>query len=319
MPAKNTRNKSSKSSGKSTKGSQLPLARAMSFKLYGVAIFALLFVIIGGYLYFSGTLADGNPEIKLAMDNGKYCLDDNGDVSGVKGHPAVVDSWSCNGSPAQAFTKIGSNIRDHGQCLDVYQNGTAAGTRVDLFPCSSPASTNQEWSQGSNGTLVSAEKTHYCLDAPSFQADVQLDIYPCNGGSNQNWSLATFQSGSSSGGLSCTGSVGSPNYGSASKGVCQDAQYVLNGYHWDNQSQLACLSNIYDRESGWDYLAENASGAYGIPQALPGSKMASAGSNWRISALTQIKWGVGYIEGKYGSDYKTPCGAWSYWEGHGNY
>ena len=51
-----------------------------------------------------------------------------------------------------------------------------------------------------------------------------------------------------------------------------------------------------------------SSGAYGIPQALPGSKMASAGSDWRTNPKTQIKWGLGYISGRYGD----PCGAWSH-------
>ena len=60
---------------------------------------------------------------------------------------------------------------------------------------------------------------------------------------------------------------------------------------------------------------EPGSGAYGIPQALPGSKMASAGSDWQNSAETQIKWGLGYISSRYG----TPCGAWSTWQAHGGW
>ena len=61
--------------------------------------------------------------------------------------------------------------------------------------------------------------------------------------------------------------------------------------------------------------AANPSGAYGIPQALPGSKMASVGADWRDNAVTQIKWGLGYIADRYGS----PCGAWAHSEGHGWY
>jgi hypothetical protein len=80
-------------------------------------------------------------------------------------------------------------------------------------------------------------------------------------------------------------------------------------------SQFGCLNNIWTRESNWRYNAENASGAYGIPQALPGSKMASAGSDWLTNPATQIKWGLGYIKDTYG----TPCDAWGFWEAHGWY
>ncbi|WP_067510474.1 transglycosylase SLT domain-containing protein [Actinoplanes sp. TFC3] len=80
-------------------------------------------------------------------------------------------------------------------------------------------------------------------------------------------------------------------------------------------SQMPCLSNLWDKESGWNPKAANPSGAYGIPQALPGSKMSSAGSDWRTNPATQIKWGLGYIKGRY----STPCGAWSYFQAHGNY
>src|SRR5215470_7125921 len=69
---------------------------------------------------------------------------------------------------------------------------------------------------------------------------------------------------------------------------------------------FGCLVSLWDRESGWRVNAENASGAYGIPQALPGSKMATAGADWATNPATQIKWGLGYIKSVYG----TPCDAW---------
>jgi hypothetical protein len=73
--------------------------------------------------------------------------------------------------------------------------------------------------------------------------------------------------------------------------------------------QFDCLVNLWERESGWQVDAQNpSSGAYGIPQALPGSKMASAGADWRTNPATQIEWGLGYIEDRYGD----PCGAWSH-------
>ncbi len=83
-----------------------------------------------------------------------------------------------------------------------------------------------------------------------------------------------------------------------------------------SSSEFGCLDNIWSQESGWNVHADNpSSSAYGIPQALPGSKMASAGPNWADNAETQIRWGLGYIKGRYGS----ACAAWSYKQGAGWY
>jgi hypothetical protein len=83
-----------------------------------------------------------------------------------------------------------------------------------------------------------------------------------------------------------------------------------------SSSQMSCLIPLWAGESGWRVNAENASsGAYGIPQALPGSKMASAGADWQTNAATQIEWGLGYIAERYGS----PCGAWGFKQSHGWY
>jgi hypothetical protein len=80
--------------------------------------------------------------------------------------------------------------------------------------------------------------------------------------------------------------------------------------------QFPCLNKLWAKESGWNHRARNnSSGAYGIPQALPGSKMASAGDDWENNPATQIKWGLGYIKGRYG----TPCEAWQHSEDVGWY
>lgn len=80
--------------------------------------------------------------------------------------------------------------------------------------------------------------------------------------------------------------------------------------------EYGCLYDLWMRESGWRYDAENpGSGAYGIPQSLPASKMAAAGPDWRTNPITQVKWGLGYIDATYG----TPCGAWSHEESQGWY
>jgi len=87
-------------------------------------------------------------------------------------------------------------------------------------------------------------------------------------------------------------------------------------FHWAASSQYQCLVRLWQRESNWLVSAYNSgSGATGIPQAVPGSKMRSAGADWRTSAVTQVRWGLGYIKRVYGS----PCGAWSHSQAHGWY
>ncbi|MFT4286055.1 lytic transglycosylase domain-containing protein [Nocardioides sp.] len=93
------------------------------------------------------------------------------------------------------------------------------------------------------------------------------------------------------------------------------ASALLADYGWSS-SQFDCLDKLWERESHWNPLAHNASsGAHGIPQALPGSKMASVGADWATNPVTQIKWGLGYIQARYGS----PCAAWGHSQSHGWY
>jgi hypothetical protein len=85
-------------------------------------------------------------------------------------------------------------------------------------------------------------------------------------------------------------------------------------YGWD-AGQFSCLDSLWNRESGWNVHAANPSGAYGIPQALPGSKMSTAGADWQDNPSTQIAWGLSYVKSTYG----TPCGAWSAFQSKGWY
>jgi uncharacterized protein YabE (DUF348 family) len=106
-------------------------------------------------------------------------------------------------------------------------------------------------------------------------------------------------------------SVGTKNAPVGSTVPAGDAQQIASGMvaarGWGSD-QFSCLVSLWSKESGWRTDAANSSGAYGIPQALPGSKMASAGADWQTSAATQISWGLGYIAGVYG----TPCAAWAH-------
>jgi len=95
----------------------------------------------------------------------------------------------------------------------------------------------------------------------------------------------------------------------------QIAEGMLGSFGWSS-SQFSCLQPLWNAESGWNVSATNpSSGAYGIPQALPASKMASAGPDYLTNPATQIRWGLQYIQSVYGS----PCSAWSHEQAYGWY
>lgn len=107
-----------------------------------------------------------------------------------------------------------------------------------------------------------------------------------------------------------------PPFVTPDPGSAQAIAYGMVRARGWGDDQFSCLVALWNRESGWRVNAFNrSSGAYGIPQALPGSKMGSAGADWETSAATQITWGLGYIGGRYG----TPCGAWSHSQSTGWY
>ncbi|MFA7761813.1 peptidase S1 and S6 [Streptomyces sp. NRRL S-448] len=97
----------------------------------------------------------------------------------------------------------------------------------------------------------------------------------------------------------------------AVKAAGRDLMNTYDGGVWNSATQWNCLEQLWDRESGWRYWADNpSSSAYGIPQALPGSKMDAFGDDWRTNPLTQIRWGLSYID----SRYDTPCRAWNHFQ-----
>ncbi|HEX3957904.1 MAG TPA: transglycosylase SLT domain-containing protein [Trebonia sp.] len=128
---------------------------------------------------------------------------------------------------------------------------------------------------------------------------------------NDNNSADTGSSGtgSSDTGSSDSGSQQVVQAAPPDQGTAQQIGYdMLPSYGYNQSSEWTCLKDLWNQESGWRYDAENPSGAYGIPQSLPGDKMASAGADWETDPTTQIKWGLGYIKSIYG----TPCGAWDH-------
>jgi hypothetical protein len=147
--------------------------------------------------------------------------------------------------------------------------------------------------------------------ADSRAAELLADQQAAERQADQQAAAQAAPAGQSSGTSGGTGSSATQPSGSPQ----HIALAMLGSFGWSS-SQFGCLQSLWNVESGWNVYAQNpSSGAYGIPQALPGSKMASAGPNWQSNAATQIRWGLGYIKGVYGS----PCGAWSQEQSSGWY
>jgi len=107
-----------------------------------------------------------------------------------------------------------------------------------------------------------------------------------------------------------------PAAGIPDPGSAKAIAYVLVAKKGWSGSEYDCLVSLWDKESHWNVNSHNSSsGAHGIPQALPGSKMASVGADWATNPRTQIIWGLGYVQGRYG----TPCKAWAHSEDAGWY
>jgi hypothetical protein len=125
---------------------------------------------------------------------------------------------------------------------------------------------------------------------------------------------AADQASAGSGIQTGTGITGSPPPADPSSAeVIGENELVDQGFN--KASQWPCLYDLWQQESGWNVYAENPSGAYGIPQSLPGDKMASVAADWQTNPTTQIIWGLGYIKSVYG----TPCAAWAHEEADGYY
>ena len=126
---------------------------------------------------------------------------------------------------------------------------------------------------------------------------------------------AASQASAQPGQTAAAAAAGAAAVSGASGSPRQIARAMLGSFGWSS-GQFSCLDPLWEHESRWSVTAANpGSGAFGIPQALPGSRMASAGPDWQTSAATQITWGLRYIRDTYGS----PCAAWSHEQATGWY
>ncbi len=174
-----------------------------------------------------------------------------------------------------------------------------------------PAGTTRVQTQGVEGAQVTTFQTTYA-DGEVTQRTELASVVAAQP-VNEVVLVGTGSTSSGSSGSSGGSSGPMPTYSGADPRSI--AQSMLAAYGWGSD-QWSCLERLWQRESNWNPYAQNpSSGAYGIPQSLPGSKMATAGSDWRTNPATQITWGLGYIQGRYGS----PCGAWGHSQSVGWY
>lgn len=182
--------------------------------------------------------------------------------------------------------------------VDPYSGSTAAPAYADTLP--SPQTTSR----------FGGAPTQSLTAPGSYTTAVQRDAVSVKAKPTPTPTPTPTPSASKS------SSSAAPAAGKPDPGTAKAIAYEMLQARGMGDDQYSCLVSLWNRESGWNVYAHNGgSGAYGIPQALPGSKMASAGADWETNPATQITWGLGYITGRYG----TPCGAWDHSESSGWY
>ncbi len=187
-----------------------------------------------------------------------------------------------------------------------------AAVRDRLSDAATAAANTAKAAQTAADRQVAATKARRAaLTAKLHELQATSNALQASYAAAQEAKRAAAAAGDGSGGSALGGIAGGP--GSLSPSAAQSyAAGRLGAYGWSG-GQMSCLTRLWNIESGWRWNAYNASsGAYGIPQSLPGSKMATAGGDWTTSSRTQIEWGLGYIEARY----STPCGALAFETSH---
>ena len=225
-------------------------------------------------------------------------------------------------------TLVGKRLLDTAVVHKPIAQIVAVGTKKPVVaqPTSTERSTGTSGSDSNSGSGSNSKST----SGSSSKSTSGSSTKSTSGSSSKSTSGSSSKSTSKSSGKSTSGSSSKSTSGSSNSSASKSnsgsgsqssggspraiAAQMVSDRGWGS-GQYSCLVSLWNRESGWSVHARNGSGAYGIPQALPGSKMSSAGPNWQDNAATQIRWGLGYIASRYGS----PCGAWGHSQSNGWY
>jgi hypothetical protein len=195
----------------------------------------------------------------------------------------------------------------------------AAASQYFTVAVSNPEDLPTQTLAAGGGVAIAVARDNYGVTAPPPPPPPPPPVAPAEDkpASDANAKPSDDSGDDSGDDNSDSGSSGAyaPPAGPPDPGSAQEYAYGAVAARGWGPEQYDCLVSLWNRESGWRYNAYNPSGAYGIPQALPGSKMASAGEDWETNPNTQIDWGLNYITGTYG----TPCDAWGHSESSGWY
>jgi hypothetical protein len=306
MPSKKLSNTSSTTKRSNKKRQSTILGQPKSVTVLAF-VFIVLFAAVGVIVYQASQAASGPPEIKSGMSTvSDWCMNHSNTL--------WVNTAACDGDASQQWVVSGAHIVNDNHCLVPNTYSKANNTPMVFAGCNSKAAEN--WKAYEGG--FKNPNSGYCLADPAGIPGAILTLRPCATFPDQNWTATTYP-------IVCASGVhASPHTAqciakqkAAAIWNLSAESYISGGPYGfkpsgEDVSQWSCLVALWNQESSWEWDAANPSGAYGIPQSLPGSKMASAGSDWQSNAATQIKWGLGYIKSVYGN----PCGAWQHEVNH---
>ena len=276
-------------------------------------------------MYRAGGLAAA---LSLAVSGGAYAATQVGDDNSKSVNETDVRLAAIGSGQ---ITSESSGLTIEGQSDSVYtvtEESTEEHGRVEKETDSLPEGETKVETEGVDGLVrttyevVSKDGTEVSrtpLSSAVVTEKVDEVVLVGTGSGNTGGKSAPADSGSGGGGggesSSPAPAANASGDGTTPEGAQAIARSLMGSYGWGD-GEFSCLQSLWNRESGWNYQAQNASsGAYGIPQALPGSKMSSVADDWATNPATQITWGLGYIQGRYG----TPCSAWAHSESVGWY
>ena len=271
--------------------------------------------------------------LSIAVSGGAYAATQAGDGDGGKPPSETQVRLAAIGGPNGGGASAGQSagLTIEGQSDSVYtvtEESTEEHGRVEKETDSLPEGETKVETEGVDGLVrttyevVSKDGTEVSrtpLSSAVVTEKVVEVVLVGTGSGNTGGKSAPADSGSGGGGggesSSPAPAANASGDGTTPEGAQAIARSLMGSYGWGD-GEFSCLQSLWNRESGWNYQAQNASsGAYGIPQALPGSKMSSVADDWATNPATQITWGLGYIQGRYG----TPCSAWAHSESVGWY
>ena len=277
----------------------------MMYRAGGVA--AALSIAVSGGAYAATQVNDGGgkslneTEVRLAAIGSP-----NGSVN------SQTSGLTIEGQSDSVYTVTEESTEEHGRVEKETDSLPKGETKVETEGVDGLVRTTYEVTS-KDGTEVS--RTPLSSSVVTEKVD-EVVLVGTGSGAQKPAGEAGGGGGGGGGGEAAPAPAPSPaGDGTTPDGAQAIARSMMGSYGWGD-GEFSCLQSLWNRESGWNYQAENASsGAYGIPQALPGSKMSSVAGDWATNPSTQITWGMQYIQGRYG----TPCSAWAHSESVGWY